>query len=118
MITKVYRCDICGHPRASEGQCASHKMTLSKPDEQPGTVNIPEGLRDICPNCFGSGVVQRFLPALTNETERQSEYVLVPRVPTPVMLKEGWFEVHDEDAAGAWRVMIEAWEKETGLCTC
>ena len=28
------------------------------------------------------------------------------------MLKEGWYEAHDEDAAGVWRVMIEAWERE------
>jgi hypothetical protein len=43
----------------------------------------------------------------------QSEYVLVPREPTPAMLKAGWYEAHDEDAEGVWRVMIEAYELAT-----
>lgn len=41
----------------------------------------------------------------------QSKYVVVPRVPTKAMLEDGWYEAHDEDAAGVWRVMIRAWEK-------
>jgi hypothetical protein len=42
----------------------------------------------------------------------QSEFVLVPRVPTKGMLEAGWYEAHDEDAAGVWREMISVWEKE------
>jgi len=26
------------------------------------------------------------------------------------MLKAGWYEAHDENAAGVWNDMIEAWE--------
>ena len=39
----------------------------------------------------------------------QQEMVLVPREPTPSMLKAGWYAAHDEDAAGVWRDMIEAY---------
>jgi hypothetical protein len=28
------------------------------------------------------------------------------------MLEDGWYEAHDEDAAGVWKAMINAWEKE------
>jgi hypothetical protein len=50
--------------------------------------------------------------SLEDAVTGQSEYVLVPRVPTKAMLAEGWYEAHDEDAAGVWRVMVEEWEKE------
>jgi hypothetical protein len=40
----------------------------------------------------------------------QEEFVLVPRNPTKEMLAEGWYEAHEENAAGVWRAMIEAWE--------
>jgi hypothetical protein len=49
------------------------------------------------------------------ETDRAAQavdFVLVPRVPTKVMLEDGWYEAQAEDAAGVWRVMIMAWEKE------
>jgi hypothetical protein len=41
----------------------------------------------------------------------QPEYILVPRIPTKAMLDAGWYEAHDEDAAGVWREMIRAWEE-------
>jgi hypothetical protein len=41
-----------------------------------------------------------------------SELVLVPRVPNKEMQKAGWFQAHDEDAAGAWEAMITAREEE------
>jgi len=44
--------------------------------------------------------------------QKENEYVLVPRKPTEAMLAAGWYEAHDEDAAGVWRVMVEEWEKE------
>jgi hypothetical protein len=40
----------------------------------------------------------------------EEEMVLVPRRPTEEMLKAGWYEANDENAAGVWRDMIEAWE--------
>jgi hypothetical protein len=46
------------------------------------------------------------------EQEKKSDFILVPRVPTEAMLKAGWYEAHDEDAGGCWRVMVEEWEKE------
>ena len=50
---------------------------------------------------------------MTGQQEnKESEFVLVPRKPTPAMIKAGWYEAHDECAAGAWRDMIEAWELE------
>ena len=42
----------------------------------------------------------------------QQDYVLVPRVPTREMLEAGWYEAHDEDAAGVWREMIRVWESQ------
>jgi hypothetical protein len=42
--------------------------------------------------------------------QQEPEYILVPRVPTKEMLEDGWYEAHEESAAGVWRVMIEAWE--------
>jgi hypothetical protein len=42
----------------------------------------------------------------------QPEFILVPRVPTIEMLKAGWYEAHDEDAAGVWREMIKTWEMQ------
>lgn len=45
--------------------------------------------------------------------QRENEFVLVPRKPTAAMIKAGWYEAHDENAAGTWRDMIEAWELET-----
>lgn len=38
------------------------------------------------------------------------EMVLVPRVPTPAMLADGWYGAHDEDAELTWQYMVEAWE--------
>jgi hypothetical protein len=38
------------------------------------------------------------------------ECVLVPRLPTKEMLDTVWAEAHEENAAGAWRDMIEARE--------
>ena len=35
----------------------------------------------------------------------QSEFVLVPRVPTREMLKAGWYEANEENAASVWRDM-------------
>jgi hypothetical protein len=42
--------------------------------------------------------------------QQDEEMVLVPRNPTKEMLEAGWYEAHDENAAGTWRDMIEAWE--------
>ena len=42
--------------------------------------------------------------------QQEQEMVLVPRHPTKEMLEAGWYEAHDEDAAGCWREMILAWE--------
>lgn len=44
------------------------------------------------------------------ETLSRKGWVLVPRVPTEVMLKEAWAEAHEEDAAGVWREMVQAGE--------
>jgi hypothetical protein len=43
-------------------------------------------------------------------TIREAGYVVVPKVPSKKMLDEGWYEAHDENAAGVWRDMIEAYE--------
>jgi hypothetical protein len=45
-----------------------------------------------------------------NTVTGQCEMVMVPRRPTAEMLKAGWYEANDENAAGVWRDMIEAWE--------
>jgi hypothetical protein len=42
--------------------------------------------------------------------QAQNEYVLVPRVPTPLMLEAAWANALAEDAAGVWVAMIRAWE--------
>ncbi len=42
--------------------------------------------------------------------EFEIDFVLVPRTPTKAMLEGGLYEAHDENAAGTWRDMIEAWE--------
>ena len=42
--------------------------------------------------------------------QQNEDFVLVPRKPTPEMLKAGWADAHDEDAAGVWASMIEEWE--------
>ena len=44
-------------------------------------------------------------------TGQQNDYVLVPRKPTDVMLADGWYGAHDEDAAATWILMIRAWER-------
>jgi hypothetical protein len=46
-----------------------------------------------------------------NNSEDEIEMVLVPRVPTKEMLDAAWADAHDEDAAGVWRAMIDAWQK-------
>ena len=40
-------------------------------------------------------------------------FVLVPREPTLVMLREAWASGLTENAAGVWKVMIDAFEVET-----
>jgi hypothetical protein len=45
-------------------------------------------------------------PAVTG----QSEYVLVPRVPTKAMIDAAWAEALAEDAFGVWKAMIEQYE--------
>ena len=37
-----------------------------------------------------------------------SEMVVVPRIPTKEMIRAAWEAATDEDAAGVWRAMIEA----------
>lgn len=44
----------------------------------------------------------------------QCDMILVPRKPTPAMLKAAWADAHDEDASGVWASMIEEWERATG----
>ena len=39
----------------------------------------------------------------------EPEMVLVPRKPTKEMIEAAWASVHDEDAAGVWADMIQAW---------
>lgn len=39
----------------------------------------------------------------------EAEMVLVPRVPTAEMIDAAWATALDENAAGVWRDMIEAW---------
>jgi hypothetical protein len=41
----------------------------------------------------------------------QSEYVLVPRVPTKAMVEAAWADALAEDAAGVWKSMIAELEK-------
>ncbi len=40
----------------------------------------------------------------------ETEMVLVPRQPTKEMLDAAYLDAHDEDAAGVWASMIEAWQ--------
>ena len=40
--------------------------------------------------------------------------VIVPRKPTEEMLEAGWYYAHDEDAAGTWDSMIEAYATSSG----
>lgn len=40
----------------------------------------------------------------------QSEFVMVPRVPTQEMLEAAWADALAEDALGVWRSMIKAWD--------
>ncbi len=47
---------------------------------------------------------------MSTNVKNSEDYVLVPRKPTEAMLEAGWYEAHDENAAGTWRDMIEAWE--------
>jgi hypothetical protein len=47
--------------------------------------------------------------AVTGQVE---DFAVVPRVPTKAMLEEGWYEAHEENAAGVWEDMIKAWETE------
>jgi hypothetical protein len=49
---------------------------------------------------------------VTGQDKEESEFVLIPRKPTKNMLYEGFYEVNEENAAGVWRDMITAWEKE------
>ncbi len=43
----------------------------------------------------------------------QPEMILVPRKPTKEMLKAAFDDAHDEDAAGVWNSMVEAWLQES-----
>lgn len=48
---------------------------------------------------------------------RESGYVIVPREPTPEMLRAAWDDTLDEDARAIWKTMIEYFEglrKEDG----
>lgn len=40
--------------------------------------------------------------------------VIVPRKPTQEMLEAGWYYANDEDAAGTWDSMIEAYGESSG----
>jgi hypothetical protein len=43
---------------------------------------------------------------------QNEEFVLVPRKPTPEMLKAAWADALAEDAAGVWKSMIEEYESD------
>ncbi len=47
---------------------------------------------------------------MTTVTGRQEDMVLVPRNPTPEMLRGAQYEALAEDALGVWRVMIGVYE--------
>jgi hypothetical protein len=50
-----------------------------------------------------------FKSKLDDAVTGQAEMILVPRTPTPAMLKAGWASANEEDTAGVWRDMIEEW---------
>lgn len=71
--------------------------------------NAPGGWIDVLRNGYRAleGELSEAQEQIRRLSSPDSEYVLVPRVPTKEMLEEGWYEAHDEDAAGVWRVMIK-----------
>jgi hypothetical protein len=43
------------------------------------------------------------------EEEKDSDLVLVPRIPTKEMIEAAYYEALAEDAKGVWEAMIRAW---------
>ena len=41
-------------------------------------------------------------------------FAVVPRIPTPEMLKEAWAYIHDEDGFHTWTEMVGAYEGGLG----
>ena len=44
-----------------------------------------------------------------SENDKETEMVLVPRRPTKEMIEAAWATALDENAAGVWESMIQAW---------
>lgn len=47
-------------------------------------------------------------------TGQQSEYVLVPRKPTPKMIRAAWDAALAEDAAWVWEEMVQSYVSSVG----
>jgi hypothetical protein len=47
--------------------------------------------------------------------QQESEYILVPRIPTPQMLEAAKDEAMAEDANAVWREMIDEYERSQKL---
>jgi hypothetical protein len=121
-----------GHTRG----CTTWTMRSHLPGGQTGTIrNIVKGpitvakgvlgrsgshpLRLVSTSYAGNNILdgmKKGCNSMTTVTGQQEEMILVPRNPSKTMLEEGWYEALGEDAAGVWRVMIMAWEKERQDC--
>lgn len=51
---------------------------------------------------------------LENAVTGQSEYVLIPRVPTKEMIDAAYWAALDEDAGAVWEAMIGSYESKAG----
>ena len=45
--------------------------------------------------------------------QNESDMVLVPRRPTKEMIEAAFWAASDEDAAGVWKAMVNAWLQQS-----
>jgi hypothetical protein len=61
----------------------------------------------------GRSEIEQLVPSGVFETLRAAGYLIVPREPTELMIRNAWADALAEDAKGVWDCMIEAVENPT-----